>query len=104
MQPVTPRTTTGTARPASGRLCGRGGRGRLLVVDLPRDQVGQDLLDRDPGRLAGLHLDPRLGPVLELLGPLRGHGDEAELALGALPPAQAAPPSPLPPSSIPTSP
>ena len=64
------------ARPGTGRL--------HVLAHLPGDGVGQHLLDGHAGGLAGLRLHPRLGPVLELLGALRGHGDEAELAVHVL--------------------
>src|SRR5262245_41190734 len=76
MQPVTPRTTRGMARPSA--LLGLR---RVLVLDLPGDGLGEDLLHRDPGRLPAPGLHPRLRPLLDLLGPLGGHGDEPELAV-----------------------
>src|SRR5262247_2911143 len=80
MQPVTPRTTVMEGAMRSSGL-GLRSRGLDLFLDLPRDRVGQDLLDGDPRGLPGLRLHPGLGPVLDLLGPLRGHGDEPELAV-----------------------
>src|SRR5512139_2165057 len=81
MQPVTPRTTTGTAL-LRGPLFRR--RARDVLADLPRDGLGEGLLDRDAGGLAAAGVDPGLRPRLQLLGPLRGHRDEPELRIDAL--------------------
>src|SRR5207247_8118816 len=72
MQPVTPSTTAGMEL-VSRRL--------PVVAHLPRDRPRHGLLDGHPGGLAAAGLHPRLRAVLELLRPLRGHGDEAELAV-----------------------
>src|SRR5262245_2218045 len=81
MQPVTPRTTTGMALPDRERLLLLLGR---LLLHFPGDGLGQGLLDRHPRGLPAPRVHPGLRPVLELLRPLGGHGDEPELAVDVL--------------------
>src|SRR2546427_10214198 len=72
MRAAAPSTTVGM---------GLGSRSLQVLADLPRDRPRHGLLDGHPGGLAAAGLHPRLRAVLELLRPLRGHGDEAELAV-----------------------
>ena len=65
-----------SATPPRSRALGAG----QLVEHLPRHGLGERLLDRDAGGLAAARLDAGLGARLQLLGALRGHRDEAELA------------------------
>ncbi len=58
--------------------------GAEILADLPRDGLRDRLLDRDARGLAAAGVDPRLGPGLQLLGPLRRDRDEAELGIHAL--------------------
>src|SRR5574341_1998386 len=81
MQPVTPSTTTGTSRLLPGAALHPV---RELVEHLPRDRLGERLLDRDAGGLAAARLHARLGAGLQLLGALRRHRDEAELRIHVL--------------------
>src|SRR4029450_11639891 len=76
MQRVTPSTTTGTEL-----LLGLDRDLGLLFLELPRDRVGQHFLHGHPRGLAALRVHARLGAVLQLLGALRGDGDEPELAV-----------------------
>ena len=84
MQPVTPRTTRGQGLcQASSGSTGR--RGRARPPSSPRRWRWPALpamATRVGLRVARLH--PRLGPVLDLLRALGGHGDEAELAVHVL--------------------
>ena len=81
MQPVTPRTTIGTGALRLGGSRPRGGSSSFSSQDTA---FGQDFLHGDAGGLAAPRLHARLGAVLELLGALGGHGDEAELAVDFL--------------------
>ena len=83
MQPVTPRTTTGTLAPTPPPPAAPPVP-RQLVEHLPRDVPGERLLDRDARGLAAARLDARLGAALQLLGALRRHRDEAELRIHVL--------------------
>src|SRR5688572_7136418 len=77
MQPVTPRTTTGTdVLLALGDLDAR-----LLLAELPGDGVRQHFLHGDAGGLAAARVHAGLGARLELLRAQRSDGDEAELAV-----------------------